>query len=57
VKVRRRRLAPLHIGPVSNLDELNKVRRQLQAADVSARRRPGHPLHAFLDEWLPGSSS
>jgi cell division protein FtsN len=26
----------VRIGPVSNLDELNKLRRQLQAADVDA---------------------
>ena len=26
----------LRIGPISNLDELNKLRRQLQAADVDA---------------------
>jgi cell division protein FtsN len=26
----------VRIGPISNLDELNKLRRQLQAADVDA---------------------
>jgi cell division protein FtsN len=26
----------VRIGPISNLDELNKVRRQLQAAEVDA---------------------
>jgi cell division protein FtsN len=26
----------VRIGPISNLDELNKVRRQLQGADVDA---------------------